>query len=318
MRGWRRAPGTRWRAWRGETRADDEGARSRDSDVAGFFARKRVRGRQRSSTPAARRTAGRGGGRTFLVGGRFKGEKAPAASDAPSAYLAVYEATFEGLRGGSSSSEGEPPESPAVVWRSVETSGPRPSARRDASVVARCGARSSSSGEETSTRRFLDDAHALDLNTMTWRAIETPEGRPAPQRSTPRACTIRILRIRILLPSSVPPGPLWWFSGARARTLGVSATFGFWTSHTDVVARGRLGPRTGGPRGPRGRSGPRSVLAPRRRREQRERGAGRGDAGPRDDAMARRRGGERPIGGERPLGAVRVVRLGARRRSGRG
>ena len=91
---------------------------------------------------------------------------------------------------------------------------------------------------------------------------------------------------------------------------------GFGPRDGDVVARGRLGPRAGGPRGPRGRSGPRSVLVPRRRREQRERGAGRGDAGPRDDAM---RGGggepadrrERPIGGERPLGAVRVVRLGA-------
>ena len=173
--------------WRGETRADDEGARSRDSDVAGFFARNGFGAAGALINARGASTAGRGGGRTFLVGGRFKGEKAPAASDAPSAYLAVYEATFEGLRGGSSSSEGEPPESPAVVWRSVETSGPRPSARRDASVVVCGDALVVFGGEETSTRRFLDDAHALDLNTMTWRAIETPEGRPAP-RAEHTAC----------------------------------------------------------------------------------------------------------------------------------
>jgi len=62
----------------------------------------------------------------------------------------------------------------AVAWVPVETTGPTPSARRGASVTVLGDLLVVFGGEDAvlgGGGRYLDDAHALDLTTMTWSAV---------------------------------------------------------------------------------------------------------------------------------------------------
>jgi hypothetical protein len=90
-------------------------------------------------------------GEVFLVGGRFKAGEG-------GKYLAVMRMELSAL-------------GKAVAWVPVETTGPKPSARRGLSATV-LGDTLVIFGGEDADRRYMDDAHALDLTTMTWRAIE--------------------------------------------------------------------------------------------------------------------------------------------------
>ena len=117
-------------------------------------------------------------GAVYLVGGRFKG-------DEREKYLTLMRmdiVTGTDPRDGS----GEPRRS--VRWMPAETSGPKPSARRGHSATT-VGDALVVFGGEDAHRTFLGDAHALDLKTMTWRAIEPgrdPGASQDPDATRPR------------------------------------------------------------------------------------------------------------------------------------
>ena len=118
-------------------------------------------------------------GAVYLAGGRFKG-------DEREKYLTLMRmdiVTGTDPRDGS----GEPRR--FVRWMPAETSGPKPSARRGHSATT-VGDALVVFGGEDAHRTFLGDAHALDLKTMTWRAIEPgrdpgasqdPDATPSPR-----------------------------------------------------------------------------------------------------------------------------------------
>lgn len=90
-------------------------------------------------------------GEVYLVGGRFKAGEG-------GKYLALMRMELSAL-------------GKSVAWVKVETTGPKPSARRGMSATV-LGDTLVIFGGEDADRRYVDDAHALDLTTMTWRAIE--------------------------------------------------------------------------------------------------------------------------------------------------
>ena len=118
-------------------------------------------------------------GAVYLVGGRFKG-------DERGKYLTLMRMDIVTGTDPRESS-GEPRR--FARWTPAETSGPRPSARRGHSATT-VGDALVVFGGEDADRKFLGDAHALDLKTMTWRAIEPgpgasadadPDATPAPR-----------------------------------------------------------------------------------------------------------------------------------------
>lgn len=92
-------------------------------------------------------------GEVYLVGGRFKAGEG-------GKYMSLLRMELGAL-------------GKSVTWVPVETTGPKPGSRRGLSATV-LGDTLVVFGGEDADRRYLDDAHALDLATMTWRVIDGP------------------------------------------------------------------------------------------------------------------------------------------------
>jgi|AntAceMinimDraft_5_1070358.scaffolds.fasta_scaffold156114_1 N-acetylneuraminic acid mutarotase len=90
------------------------------------------------------------GSEVYLVGGRFK-------AGAGGAHLGILRMELSAL-------------GKAVAWVPVDTAGVKPSARRGLSATV-LGDELAVFGGEDADRKYLDDAHVLDLTTMTWRSV---------------------------------------------------------------------------------------------------------------------------------------------------